>query len=59
MVIQKLMVIIATTILIISLWLYHAHPGDDVVVTVIATCLGFLFGKATNGARRYKDGSKD
>jgi hypothetical protein len=47
--IHKLMVYVATFILTIALFLYVWHPGDDVLVSVIATALGFLFGKATNG----------
>jgi len=45
------MVYVATIILIVAMGLYVTHPGDDVLVTVIATTLGFLFGKATNGIK--------
>ena len=47
--IHRLMVYVATLVLLLALVAYHYHPGDDVLVTVIATALGFLFGKATNG----------
>ena len=47
--IHRLMVYVATLVLVLALVAYLYHPGDDVLVTVIATTLGFLFGKATNG----------
>jgi len=47
--IHRLMVYVATLVLVLALVAYLYHPGDDVLVTVIATSLGFLFGKATNG----------
>lgn len=45
------MVYVATFILVVAMVLYTMHPGDDVLVTIIATVLGFLFGKATNGIK--------
>jgi len=47
--IHRLMVYVATLVLVLALVAHLYHPGDDVLVTVIATTLGFLFGKATNG----------
>lgn len=57
--IHKLMVYVATIILTVALLLYMWHPGDDVLVSVIATALGFLFGKATNGIRRGDTNDQD
>lgn len=57
--IHKLMVYVATLILIVALLLYMWHPGDDVLVSVIATALGFLFGKATNGFKRGDSNDQD
>lgn len=51
--IHKMMVIVAALILILAMGIYYSRPGDDIATTIIATCLGFLFGKATNGIRSH------
>jgi uncharacterized membrane protein required for colicin V production len=53
--IHRLMVYVATLILLVAMAEYMLRPGDDVLVYIIATILGFLFGKATNGIGKGGD----
>ncbi len=50
-----LMIRVATVILIVAFLLHYLRPDDDVYVGAIATAMGFLFGKFTNGFRRKED----
>lgn len=54
--IHRMMIIIASVVLVLAMILYYMRPGDDILVTIIATCLGFLFGKASNGIGKGNGG---
>lgn len=55
---HMVMIIATVVILLVTMVMYCFRPGDVLFVSVITTCMGFLFGKFSNGFGWRGDGKR-